>query len=195
MKQRLVGAVILVSLAVIFIPMLLDGEQDGDMPMFGSNVPDNPNYRFEPLEIPLEPVEPIPEEKPRLVEKPEPSEVEAEEEPEKKPDEEPAPPAEKEPPEDESASVVSESEPQTDESSVGWVVQVGSFSNSQNALMLRDKLRNSGFTAFVEKLKTDGKLIYRVRIGPELKRGDAEAQLDRLQREMQMKGLVMGHSS
>lgn len=197
MKQRLVGAVILVSLAVIFIPMLLDGEQEGGMPMFGSNVPDNPDYRFEPLEIPLEPVEPIPEEKPRLIDKPEPSEAESvtEEKPTDEPEETPAPPAKEASPDEAPAPVTTEAEPQTEGRQVGWVVQVGSFSSSQNALALRDKLRNKGFTAFVEKLKTDGKIIYRVRIGPELKRKDAEAQLDRLQRQMQMKGIVMGHSS
>ena len=40
LKQRLVGAVVLVALAVIFIPMLLSGGRDMEMPVFGSNVPD-----------------------------------------------------------------------------------------------------------------------------------------------------------
>ncbi|MFO7594464.1 MAG: SPOR domain-containing protein [Pseudomonadota bacterium] len=197
MKQRLVGAVILVSLAVIFIPMLLDGEQEGGIPMFGSNVPDNPDYRFEPLEIPLEPVKPIPEEKPRLIDKPEPSESQSatEEEAAKEPEPTPARPVEDETPQETPAPAVVEAAPQTDEAPVGWVVQVGSFSKSQNALSLRDKLREQGFSAFVEKLKVDQKITYRVRIGPELKRSDAEALLDRLQSEMQMKGIVMGHSS
>ena len=39
LKQRLVGAVVLVALAVIFIPMLLSGGREMEMPVFGSNVP------------------------------------------------------------------------------------------------------------------------------------------------------------
>lgn len=188
MKRRLVGAVVLVSLAVIFIPMLLDGGQQEGMSLFGSNIPEKPDYRFEPLDIPLEPVEPIAEEKPILIEKPE-----------SEPEPEPAPatpvaekPTEKPP--------IEEAMPPATETSlrqepVAWVVQAGSFSSSENALGLRDKLRANGFTAFVEKLKSANETIYRVRIGPELKREAAEAQRDKLQRMMKINGIVMGHSS
>ena len=72
-KQRLVGAVVLVSLAVIFIPMLLDSGEKGGMPLFGSNIPEKPDYQFEPLDSPLEPVKPIEGDKPLLVEKAEPA--------------------------------------------------------------------------------------------------------------------------
>ena len=40
LKQRLVGAVVLIALAVIFIPMLLSGGRNMEMPVFGSNVPE-----------------------------------------------------------------------------------------------------------------------------------------------------------
>ena len=40
LKQRLVGAIVLVALGVIFIPMLLSGGRDMEMPVFGSNVPE-----------------------------------------------------------------------------------------------------------------------------------------------------------
>ncbi|MCW9088618.1 MAG: SPOR domain-containing protein [Gammaproteobacteria bacterium] len=186
MKRRLVGAVVLVSLAVIFIPMLLDGGQQKGMPLFGSNIPEKPDYRFEPLDIPLEPVEPIAEDKPLLIEKPEsepepaPATPVAGKPAEKPPIEEAAPPA---------------TEPSLRQVPVAWVVQAGSFSSSENALGLRDKLRANGFTAFVEKLKSANETIYRVRIGPELKREAAEAQRDKLQRMMKINGIVMGHSS
>lgn len=188
MKQRLVGAAVLVSLAVIFIPMLLDGGEKGGMPVFGSNVPEKPDYRFEPLEIPLEPVEPIPEERPLVVEKPEPAPVppETAEDPEK-----PAAPPKPEKP----LVTKAPEKPQPQKDADAWVVQVGSFSQSGNALRLRDKLRDAGFTAFVEKLKTADGTVYRVRIGPELRREAAEAQLKELQRKLKLKGIVMGHAS
>lgn len=185
LKKRLVGAVVLVSLAIIFIPMMLDGGERSSMPLFGSNIPEKPDYQFEPLEIPLQPVAPIAEERPVLIDKPEPAPATApapakaarvEERPLTEPSPAPTKPA-----------------AQSDQ--VAWVVQVGSFAQSDNALALRDKLRAKGFTAFVEKLGTDSGTVYRVRIGPELKRESAEEQLQRLQREMKMKGIVLGHTS
>lgn len=201
LKQRLVGAVILVSLAIIFIPMLLDGGERSSMPMFGSNIPDKPDYQFEPLEIPLQQVPPIAEERPVLIDKPESAPEQTADAKEKPSEDAPAsreasteePPR----PKTEAASTATKPAPSalTENEQVAWVVQVGSFSQSSNALSLRDKLRAKGFTAFVEKVKTDRDIIYRVRIGPELKRENADKQLQRLQRVMKMKGIVMGHNS
>lgn len=198
MKQRLVGAVVLASLAVIFIPMLLDGGDRSGMPTFGSNIPDKPDVKFEPLDIPLEPVTPIPEEKPLLVEKVTPESKTPDKPVEKKPAEtsgsveqekapEPKPLVKKAP--------APESRPKPAQETVAWVVQVGSFSSADNAMRLRDKLRVKGYKAYVEKLKAGEGTIYRVRIGPELKREDAEARLEALQREMKLKGIVMGSDS
>ncbi len=187
-KQRLVGAVVLVSLAVIFIPMLLDSGEQGGMPVFGTNIPKKPNYQFEPLDIPLEPVKPIEPEKPVLVDKAEPA-------PKAKPvlqkTEQPAPAKPAKPP-----LVVKADEadkPAID--GAAWVVQVGSFSNSANALKLRDKLRAKGFTAFVEKVAGGESTVYRVRVGPELKREIADELRDKLQKQLKLKGIVMGYSS
>lgn len=191
LKQRLVGAIVLVSLAVIFIPMLLDGGERSSMPMFGSNIPDKPDYAFEPLDIPLQPVPPIAEERPVLIDKPEPSpEPESRAEaPVDVPKAAEAPKPESKPePEPEEATPSSEH-------ATAWVVQVGSFSNSENALSLRNKLRSNGFTAFVEKLKKGSSTIYRVRIGPELKRKNAEAALRRLEQKLKLKGIVMGYEA
>jgi DedD protein len=174
--------VVLVSLAIIFIPMMLDGGERSSMPLFGSNIPEKPDYQFEPLEIPLQPVAPIAEERPVLIDKPEPppAATAAAEAPAERPLTEPSP---------------APAKPAAQSDQVAWVVQVGSFAQSDNALALRDRLRAKGFTAFVEKLGTDSGTVYRVRIGPELKRESAEEQLQRLQREMKMKGIVLGHTS
>lgn len=194
-KQRLIGAVVLVSLAVIFIPMLLDGGDDSSMPRYGSNIPAQPEFDFEPLEIPLQPLTPIPAERPRVIDKVEASATAASTPPEGKAAEpvipsttaaaSPAPitPAPTSPASTTPAAAVP----------LGWVVQVGSFSQSANALALRDKLRKGGFTAFVEKYQDRGKSSYRVRVGPELKRERAETQRAQLETKFQLKGIVMGH--
>jgi len=185
LKQRLVGAVVLVSLAVIFIPMLLDGGKRSSMPMFGSNIPDKPDYQFEPLDIPLQPVPAIPEERPVLIDKPEPVPAKKEETSGK---------AEKKPAVATPATTIPDKPEKVTTPSAGgtaWVVQVGSFSSSDNALALRDKLRSHGFTAFVERVKSAEGSIYRVRVGPELKRENAEKQRKALQQKMKLKGIVM----
>lgn len=182
---------VLVSLAVIFIPMLLDSGEKGGMPLFGSNIPEKPAYQFEPLDIPLEPVKPIEADKPLLVDKQEPAPPKVKPAPEKAKQTVPAKVEEK--PLVVKAAPEPEKKPAQD--STAWVVQVGSFSNSANALKLRDKLRAKGFTAFVEKLENDGTIAYRVRVGPELKREIAESLRDKLQNRMKLKGIVMGYSS
>lgn len=185
-KQRLVGAVVLVSLAVIFIPMLLDGGNNSSMPRFGSNIPQQPDFDFEPLEIPLQPVPVIPEERSRIIEK-----AEA---PSSKTEQASEPPLAKPPvvtttkPAETTAS-----KPTVSGDKVSWVVQVGSFSQSANAIGLRDKLRENGFTAFVEKYRDNGKSSYRVRVGPELKRETAESHLQRLEQKLKLKGIIMGY--
>ncbi len=196
-KQRLVGAVVLVSLAVIFIPMLLDSGEQGGMPLFGSNIPKKPDYQFEPLDIPLDPVKPIEANEPLLVEKAEPAPPKVKP---LSPTAKPAPAAQPAPPKAKTEPLVVKAETPAEPAKPAaeanaWVVQVGSFSNSANALKLRDKLRARGFTAFVEKLEGGEGLVYRVRVGPELKRELADTLRDKLQQEMKLKGIVMGYSS
>ena len=55
LKQRLVGAIVLISLAVIFIPMLLSGNSELMSSRIKSNIPPQPSYEIRRLEIqPLE---------------------------------------------------------------------------------------------------------------------------------------------
>ena len=72
-----------------------------------------------------------------------------------------------------------------------WVVQLGSFASGDNAQALNQKLRQAGFRAFVEPLKQNNSTVYRVRIGPELKRSDADAINERLKKDMQIEGIVV----
>jgi DedD protein len=61
-----------------------------------------------------------------------------------------------------------------------WIVQVGSFSQQENANDLRDRLIEQDFDAFVESSDTEGQTLYRVRIGPQSSRGQGETTLVRL---------------
>ena len=67
LKKRIVGAIVLVSLAVIFIPMFLSSDKpyDDGMPTFGSNIPAQPgelaNLKAEKLKpaVPQPDVQPV----------------------------------------------------------------------------------------------------------------------------------------
>ena len=74
-----------------------------------------------------------------------------------------------------------------------WVVQAGSFSSEQNALRLRDKLREAAFVTQVEKARVGGKSHYRVRIGPFLERAEAEKSRKQLLDKFTIKGRVLSY--
>jgi len=74
---------------------------------------------------------------------------------------------------------------------VRWVVQVGSFSNTQNADRLVAQLRLESLTAYKEQVSSSGSTAYRVRVGPFLEREEA-IRVDKLINErLSIDGVVM----
>jgi DedD protein len=63
-----------------------------------------------------------------------------------------------------------------------WAVQLGSFSNTQNAEKLAADLRAQGFAAFLSQRSTSTGDLHRVRVGPQKDRESAEAMAARLQK-------------
>lgn len=59
------------------------------------------------------------------------------------------------------------------EALTAWVVQVGSFNDEDNALVVRDELRAAGYPSFVSASEDGGTGLYRVRIGPMIDEADA----------------------
>ncbi len=47
-----------------------------------------------------------------------------------------------------------------------YYLQAGAFSSQVDAAAMQNSLRNSGMDAFIHKVRKDGKLLHRVRIGP-----------------------------
>ena len=191
LKQRLVGAVVLASLAVIIIPMLLPGEGSYTRPQQGSAIPTEPDYRFAPLpepppappvaRAPPVPMEALPE--PEVVE---PTAKKTLPKATEKTDIQPDLPIDAATPKESSASKVGDGQ------ATAWVVQVGSFSSAKNAHALRDKLRKLGHATFVEAMKGKaGKSVYRVRVGPEVRRDLAEKLQQQLARDAKLKGIVL----
>lgn len=67
--------------------------------------------------------------------------------------------------------------------SAGWVVQLGSFASRDNADGLVKALRANGYRAFVSEFHGSGRVLYRVRVGPEQDRARAESLATRLAHE------------
>lgn len=220
LKQRLVGAVVLVALGVIFIPMLLEGPNDtlvpelDQLPELVDPAPSRPLDAFPTMDtLPVspdtsvlaadtapEPLEPAPErEAPAPELQPAPA-------PAPQPDQAAKPPVEvAEPAQPVSSKADAEpaqapaspppSSPGTPKSGAlgSWVLQVGSFSSQPSALALRDKLRDGGFTTQVEKVRVKGKTYYRVRVGPFLERHEAEQSLKQVAKKFKLSGRVLSY--
>lgn len=62
----------------------------------------------------------------------------------------------------------------------GWAVQLGSFSSRVTADSMVGKLRGEGYDAFVMPVKSGAGTLYRVRIGPMAQREDAARVLGRI---------------
>jgi DedD protein len=64
-----------------------------------------------------------------------------------------------------------------------WVVQLGSFQSRDNAERLVTGLRTKGYSAFVSEFRGSGRVLFRVRVGPEQDRARADAIAARLARD------------
>lgn len=73
-----------------------------------------------------------------------------------------------------------------------WAVQLGSFSNQSNADRLAADLRKQGYAAFLSQLQTESGSLHRVRIGPQKSRDSAEAIAAKLN-AAGLKGQVVTH--
>jgi len=75
----------------------------------------------------------------------------------------------------------------------GWAVQVGALADAADANALRDRLRSGGFTAYVETLRTERGTLYRVRVGPEIQRANAQRLRETLKTRFALDGQVVTH--
>ena len=182
LKERIIGATVLVIFAVLIVPVFLDGPStDTGMTSELVALPGqgDQSTRQQTIVLTRDRTEPVPQasrpkaqaETPGKVVNeppaPEPSRaVEAEK------------PAESNPAESKPAVT----KPVTASATGMWAVQMGSFSSKANAERLATDLRKKGFAAFLSQLKTSSGELHRVRIGPQKDRSSAEsiaAQLDR----------------
>ena len=77
-----------------------------------------------------------------------------------------------------------------DASRGNFVVQLGSFGSKENAERLVRDMNAKGFTTFIAPISTNGRELYRVRVGPTRDRASAEELAARLKRIGQSGSIV-----
>lgn len=75
----------------------------------------------------------------------------------------------------------------------GFAVQIGALASEADANALRGRARGAGFTAFVERAATETGDLWRVRVGPELQRANAEKVKLALMQKLQIDGNIVTH--
>lgn len=188
LKQRIIGALVLISLAVIFVPMVFD-EPHSERTSTNIRIPEEPP--FPEVSAPEPDVshlsanqdtttvvtgspDSIVDETPayRLVE-----------EPEEKSEEKP-----------ESVDTTVSSKPDSVEFSASlkgaWVVQLGSFGNTNNALRLRNEVREKGYDSSMQEIVRGDTKMTRVFSGPFASKSDAEAAKKALDKAFNLNSLV-----
>jgi DedD protein len=194
-RHRIVGAVVLVALAVVLLPLLLsDRPPDtrtagtADSPLPETRVVTRP---VAPLsDKPVSSMVPAPAEEPasatvktRTVAVP----VESSPSTPAAPVETVAPPASKKPA-SAPAPAATATKPAVKEK--GWVVQVGVFSQIDNAKRLQDKLRKKGYSVSLDPPVPETGKTVRVEVGPYKDTTAAKAAVTRIQSEFGIKGVV-----
>ena len=194
--QRVVGALVLLALAVIFVPMLLNREDEA--PQVGMEAPAMPEtpaapvIEPQPVEVPTPASEPFPEEY-EIIEEAPATAVQAPtapiepaptlDEPAAAPAQPPATPQPSTPP----AAAAPEQRLDAANLPVSWSVQLASLSSRENAENLQKTLRSQGYNAYI---RTAGGMN-RVFVGPLVERAEANRLRDVLQRQQKLDGFVV----
>jgi DedD protein len=186
-RERLIGALVLVALVVLFVPAILKGR--GQAPV---EPPSQPTRR---VEVPIARNAPPPEEQVLVPEpalpdnaSPEPAgtpprqpEPQPEREPRARaPEPAPAPPPK---PRTEASPAASAATAPRAAASSAWAVQLGAFSNRSKAEQLVAELKKRRYAAFLLEYRASGQVLYRVRVGPEQDRAMAQEIAARLAKD------------
>lgn len=164
LKQRLIGAIVLLAIAVIFIPVLFDRQTLTPISTV-TQVPPMPTIELEPIEVAKAPevVSPAPEPEAMFI-----------------------------PDETQPASQAPEP-PALNDNGVprGWIIQVISYSNKEKAEKFRDLLIEDGFHAYMRKAQTSKGLHYRVYVGPKLDKAAILAVKDAIDQKYKLKSILL----
>ena len=192
-KQRIVGTVVLLALALIFLPIIFDGQGSYQAPI-SSRIPEPPEIVIMPEPVQSRPVilaDSIPD-----------IEDEAEAEPESPPvavaaatatDSAPAATDVEEVAVVTSEPVFNREAPQlgADGLPEGWSVRLGSFADASNAETLMQRLQDAGYRAYTRRIESEQGSLTGVFVGPWVDRATVASYQNELQQHFQLAGIVV----
>ena len=73
---------------------------------------------------------------------------------------------------------------------MNWVVQIGSFSNKKNAEKLNLRAKDAGFRSFINPITQNNKIMHQVCLGPEYDEVDANKLREEIKDKMKLNGIV-----
>lgn len=208
LKQRIIGALVLISLAVIFVPMVFD-EPHSERTSTSINIPEEPP--FPEVEAPESDIAPPPSYQQNQASSQEPAtqdfKIVENDDPAAQPassnsgsaEPEVTKPAAPEPSKPEPvASKKPEAPVRTEQTEAeftrslkgAWVVQLGSFGNSDNARGLRDEVREKGYNSHLQEVVRGDNTLTRVFSGPFSEKSKAEAAKRALDKAFSLNSLV-----
>ncbi|MFR0715998.1 SPOR domain-containing protein [Enterobacterales bacterium BD_CKDN230030183-1A_HGKHYDSX7] len=211
MKQRMVGALVLVALAVIFLPMLFTREDEMRQVQVQAPeapaMPSLPEVKVEEVAVPEpqpvpDPVQEQPQEAPVVVDEssaqpttpsqpitPSPQ-TQAQSQPQPKAQTPLPTPAAAAKPATATAPAAAATAPSKIDANglpVSWSIQLASLSNRAGADNLQKTLRSQGYNAYIRSVGG----MNRVYVGPLIERAEAERLRDVINRQQNLKGFVV----
>lgn len=205
-KHRIVGAIVVVALAVILVPLILD---ESEPPAELKGISEIPSRADSDRQVVVTPVAELARgagaDKAPAVPEPAPSAVARAavvQDPAaaaKPALDEPRPATRTEPAASESAKSKSSPEvakaapARAEKPSRGWVVQVGVYSNPENAARMREKLKALDLAVNEERVTIEGGKAVRLRVGPYSDRNSAVKAQARLQKDAGVRAVVLAY--
>lgn len=179
LQNRIVGSIILLALAVIILPELLDGKPVEDREAFVA-MPLQPE-----VEVERQPVAEIPAQnaadgdaEDEFAATPEVETVEIESQtpklnPESKVQAQPVAPTD------------------ADLKAPNWVIQLAVLGNEDSATRTVELLRERGYPAYIEPYQSNGRAMHKILVGPALVKAELEGQLGELRELTNLSGKVI----
>jgi DedD protein len=201
LQNRLVGTIILVAIAVIFLPDLLDGKKQSNKDLF-VELPQKPTMKLvkSPESLDTDGVRQAATRKIEIIDEKAVDDILAEPN-----DTAPTASLTSEPANVQVATDSSTDSPETGSleqetvvednqqsllESAGWVVQLGSFSHQKNVRELLTKLEKGGYRAFSRPVQTSAGELTKVFVGPDLQKEKLEGAISHLKQLTNLQGRV-----
>jgi len=183
LSNRLVGTVIVVALAVIFLPDFLDRKKETNNDAFVS-VPATPAKKpiVNPEPFPTERVAGVTQRPLEVVDEPAVDDSQTQTAASAE--------AAKTQVEDKLASQTVVEKPSAEPQDGSWVVQLGSFRHQKNVGQLLEKLEKAGYRAFSRPIETRSGPLTKVFVGPDINKDKLQKALPHLQDITGLKGKV-----